>query len=92
MIEPVIANGLAADWVTGDSVCGSARSLRVWLEQRRQPFVLGIKSDEALWCGLQQVRATQLKEAVPDDAWQCISAGDGAQCSHYRRRMALGDS
>jgi SRSO17 transposase len=60
MIERAIANGLAADWITGDSIYGSARSLRVWLEQRRQPFVLGVKSDEALWCGLEQVRATQL--------------------------------
>ena len=89
MLQRAMATGLIVDWVTGDSIYGSARSLRVWLERCHQPFVLGIKSDEALWCGCQQVRATQLSESVTDDAWQRISAGEGAKGPRWYDWVAL---
>lgn len=67
------------DWVTGDSIYGSARTLRVWLEAQHQPFVLGIRSDEALWCGFEQRRAVDMVADADDDDWQRLSAGAGSK-------------
>ena len=79
MLERAFANGLTCAWVTADSIYGGARSLRLWLEAREQPFVLGVAKNEALWCGFQQVRAEILAETVPAEAWQRLSCGDGAK-------------
>ena len=38
--------------MTGDSVFGSSRALRRWLEEQRQPFVLAVPSSESLWARL----------------------------------------
>ncbi|MBZ0304767.1 MAG: IS701 family transposase, partial [Anaerolineae bacterium] len=60
---------------TGDTVYGGDRRLRMWLEEA----VLGVKSDEALWCGLKQIRAAALASQLPADAWQRLSAGEGTK-------------
>jgi SRSO17 transposase len=36
MLAPSISAGVPSRWVTGDSVHGSARRLRMWLEERPQ--------------------------------------------------------
>lgn len=79
MLERAFASGLSCAWVTADSIYGGARSLRLWLEAREQPFVLGVAKNEALWCGWQQLRAEHLAAAVPAEAWQRLSCGDGAK-------------
>jgi len=38
--------GVPVAWVTGDSIDGGDRRLRVWLEQQELPFVLAVKRDE----------------------------------------------
>ena len=48
MLRRALDAAVPCRWVTGDSVYGSHRSLRLWLEQRRQAFVLGVKSVESL--------------------------------------------
>jgi SRSO17 transposase len=79
MLEGAIGAGVPFGWVTGDSIYGSDRSLRVWLEDQGRWFVLGVKSDEALWQGFVQVRAANLLAEVPSAAWQRLSAGQGAK-------------
>ena len=79
MLERALATGLPRAWVTADSIYGSARSLRVWLEVRAQPFILGVAKNEALWCGLQQLRAEAIAATMPAQAWQRLSCGDGAK-------------
>jgi SRSO17 transposase len=75
--------GVPAAWVTGDSVYGKDRRLRIWLEERQQPFVLEIPCNEPLWaatdCGPAQVRADVLAENVPPERWERLSAGSGAK-------------
>ena len=67
----------------GDEVYGSDRPLRMDLEERGQPFVLAIRSNEKLWSvlgdRLGQHAAVDLARAVPTDVWQCLSAGPGAK-------------
>jgi SRSO17 transposase len=83
MLERARAAGVPAAWVTGDSVYGGDRRLRVWLEQHEQPFVLAVTSDEPLWAVLDgrwgQPRADVIAAQIPADAWQRLSAGEGAK-------------
>lgn len=83
MLERALAAGVPAAWVTGDSIYGGDRRLRVWLEQHAQPFVLAVTSDEPLWAVLEgrwgQPRADVIAAQIPADAWQRLSAGDGAK-------------
>jgi SRSO17 transposase len=67
------------NWVTGDSIYGSDRRLRLWLEAQPQPFVLAINCNEALWCGMQQQRADALVQGFAETDWHRLSAGDGSK-------------
>jgi len=79
MLQRALEGGVPAAWVIGDEVYGSDRRLRVWLEQKKMPHVLAIKSNEPLWLstdrGPAQVKAAQ----VPLEEWVRLSAGDGAK-------------
>jgi SRSO17 transposase len=83
MLERALAAGVPAAWVTGDEVYGGDRRLRLWLEERGQPFVLAVKRSEPLWAatarGPAQVPAATLVAGVPPEAWECLSAGVGAK-------------
>jgi SRSO17 transposase len=83
LLERARAAGVRAAWVTGDSIYGGDRRLRVWLEQQEQPFVLGVTSREPLWAVLGgqwgQPRADAIAATIPAPDWQRLSAGDGAK-------------
>ncbi len=79
MLERAVAAGVPFRWVTGDTVYGSDRNLRLWLEEQGHWFVLGVKEDEPLWQGFAQVRAKALLAQVPPEAWQRLSCGAGAK-------------
>lgn len=83
MLEHARTAGIPATWVTGDSIYGGDRRLRVWLEQQGQPCVLAVASNESLWAvvGDQwgQYRADVVGTAVPAELWQRLSAGAGAK-------------
>jgi SRSO17 transposase len=86
MLERSLMAGVPAAWVTGDSIYGGDRRLRVWLEQHAQPFVLAVTSDEPLWAvrdgrwGIgAQPRADVIAAQIPADGWQRLSAGDGTK-------------
>jgi SRSO17 transposase len=83
MLERARAAGVRAAWVTGDSVYGGDRRLRLWLEEQGQPFVLAVACDEPLWAVLDgrlgQPRADAIAAAAPARAWRRLSAGDGAK-------------
>ena len=79
MLERARERGIHTAWVTGDSIYGSDRRLRLWLQEQGQSFVLGVNSNEALWCQFQQQRADVLAQRFTADDWQRLSAGDGAK-------------
>ena len=83
MLERAFDAGVPARWVTGDSVYGGARKLRMFLEERRRPFVLAVTGDEALWTnvgrGPEQARARGLAEDLAPTAWRRLSAGTGSK-------------
>jgi SRSO17 transposase len=83
MLERALEAGVPAAWVTGDAVYGGDRRLRIWLEEREQPFVLEVACREPLWArttaGPAQVRADEIAASVPAKAWERLSAGWGAK-------------
>jgi SRSO17 transposase len=79
MLERAFAAGVPCAWVTGDSSYGGDRRLRLWLEEQRRWFVLGIAKNEPLWCEFEQKRADEWATTLPDEAWQRLSCGDGAK-------------
>lgn len=83
MLQRARDAGVPAAWVTGDSVYGKDRRLRIWLEEQEQPFVLEVACNEPLWAaterGPAQVRADQLAASVPKERWERLSAGFGAK-------------
>jgi SRSO17 transposase len=83
MLERALDAGVPAAWVTGDTVYGGDRWLRMWLEGRNQPFVLAVKSNEPLWSdgagGVRQRPAAKFAASIRDEDWQRLSAGDGSK-------------
>ena len=65
-------------WITADTVYGGDRSLRMWLEEQRQPFVLAVPSNEALgWKSPESLPASEI--AAQLESWHRLSAGEGAK-------------
>ena len=79
MLERALAADVPARWVTGDSIYGGDRRLRLWLEEQQRWFVLGIAKDEPLWSGFYQQRADERAAALPEEVWLPLSCGAGAK-------------
>ncbi len=80
MVLRALDAGVPCRWLTGDTIYGGDRSLRVRLEQRKQPFVLAVPSNEPLWRdGPQYLEARVIADQLPVEAWERISAGEGAK-------------
>jgi SRSO17 transposase len=79
MLERAFASDIPCTWVTGDSIYGGNRRLRLWLEEQKRWFVLGIGKDEPLWSGYEQKRADEWITHRSAEDWQRLSCGDGAK-------------
>ena len=66
-------------WVTGDSVYGADRRLRLWLEEHEQAYVLAVSGKDYVWSGWRQHQVKTLLATLPADGWQRLSAGAGAK-------------
>jgi SRSO17 transposase len=76
VLQRAFGAGVRATWVTADSIYGGAYTLRHYLEEREQPFVLAVQSTQRV--GLS-AKAEQVVAAWPAAAWQRLSAGEGSQ-------------
>jgi SRSO17 transposase len=83
MLQRAVETGVPFGWVTGDSVYGGDRRLRLWLEQHAIPHVLAVKCTEPLLTmtdrGPGQVPAEQLLTQVEPAQWLRLSAGEGSK-------------
>lgn len=75
MLERSLEAGVLFSWITGDEIYGHDRKLRLWLENREQPFVLAVPCNEPLWVDFHQVRA----DKIPLTNWLRLSAGAGTK-------------
>jgi SRSO17 transposase len=79
MVARALAAGVPARWVTGDSVYGDDRRLRMGLEAHPQAHVLTVSGKEYVWLGWQQRQVKTLLARLPAEGWTRLSAGDGAK-------------
>jgi SRSO17 transposase len=79
MLARALAAGVPARWVTGDSVYGDDRRLRMWLEAQPQAYVLTVSGKEYVWLGWRQRQVKTILAALPEGGWTRVSAGDGAK-------------
>lgn len=79
MLQRALAAGVPARWVTGDSVYGDDRRLRMWLEGQPHAYVLAVSGKEYVWLGWRQRRVTTLLAGLPIDGWTRLRAGEGAK-------------
>jgi SRSO17 transposase len=79
MLARAFAAGMPAQWVTGDSVYGHARQLRLWLEGRPQAYVLAVSGQEYVRLDGRQRQVKTLVAALPPAGWTRLSAGNGTK-------------
>jgi len=79
MLEEAHNAGVPFNWVTGDSVYGDYRNIRIWLESQNKCYVLCVSGKEYVWQGYKQVRVSNLLENLPDNIWTTDSAGNGSK-------------
>ena len=79
MLEQAFQANVPAAWVTGDSVYGDDRRLRMWLETQERAYVLAVSGKEYVWLGWQQRQVKTLLARLPAAGWQRHSAGAGAK-------------
>lgn len=79
MLQRTLAAGVPARWVTGDSVYGDDRRLRMWLEAQPQAHVLAVAGTEYVWLDVRQRQGKTILAALPPEGWTRLSAGEGAK-------------
>lgn len=90
MLGRVLDAGVAelAAWVVADSVYGDSRRLGMFLEERKQPYVLAVSGKAYVWAGFQQHRVSTVLESLQQGdpmleeaagGWKRLSAGDGSK-------------
>jgi SRSO17 transposase len=79
MLQRALAAGVPAKWVTGDSVYGDDRRLRMWLEAHPHAYVLAVSGKEYVWLDWHQRQVKTVLAALPEDGWSRLSAGDGTK-------------
>jgi SRSO17 transposase len=79
MLERAFEAGVPTAWVTMDEVYGQARSLRAWLQDHDQAYVVATRcNDEVPATGRGRVRVDELIAGLPGRAWSRVSTGAGA--------------
>ena len=83
MIVAALDAGAPCAWVLADAVYGSDSRLRRLLEDRRQPYVLAVRSNHHLRFvtpkGFVQTDPATLADELPAGAWKTHAAGEGSK-------------
>jgi SRSO17 transposase len=66
-------------WVVADTVYGTARGLRGWLEEQGRSYVLAVPATKGVYHEGHQRQARSLARSLPDGAWIRVSAGRGSK-------------
>jgi SRSO17 transposase len=86
MFKTAFKAGVNAAWVTADSVYSSTE-VRRYLEDRKQPFVLGISTQFMLRFPesgrIRQAKVDELFSELKAKSWQRLSAGQGSKGERF---------
>lgn len=83
LIAAALDAGAPCRWVLADALYGGDYRLRRMLEERRQPYVLAVRSNHHLRFvsqeGFIETDPKTLAEDLPAGAWTTLAAGEGAK-------------
>ncbi len=79
MLSRAFESGFSPDWVLADEVYGSDGKFRLFLEERGQPYVLAVSSQQRLLAGFSQKRVDAIGRELAVENWHRLSAGDGTK-------------
>jgi SRSO17 transposase len=79
MLERAFEVGMPARWVVADTVYGTARGLRGWLEEQQCSYVLAVPATKGVYNEGTQRQAQSLAKDLPAEAWERVSAGRGSK-------------
>lgn len=66
-------------WVTGDSVYGDYRTIRLWLETLPKAYVMAVSGKETVTKNWRTHRVSSFVKKPPEEGWERLSAGNGAK-------------
>jgi SRSO17 transposase len=79
MLRQAWSQGVAAAWVTADTVYGHDGKFRRFLEENRQPYLLAVPANQPLFDGSARSTVQAIAEGFSAQDWQRSSAGDGSK-------------
>jgi SRSO17 transposase len=79
MLKRAFGEGVPAGWVVADTVYGTARGLRAWLEGQGRSYVLAVPGTHGVYHEERQRRARTVAKSLPEGAWFRASAGSGSK-------------
>jgi SRSO17 transposase len=79
MLKRALGAGVPARWVVADTVYGTARGLRGWLEEQGCFYVLGVTGTHGVYHEGHQRRARTVAKRLAEEAWFRASAGKGSK-------------
>nr|WP_231929696.1 transposase [Micromonospora inositola] len=83
LIATALADGLPCRWVAGDEAYGGDPHLAAALRGNRLGYVLAVACSHRVPTGLGIQRTDQIAAGLPKQAWQRVSAGNGAKGYRY---------
>ncbi|WP_233527454.1 IS701 family transposase [Micromonospora craniellae] len=82
-MEAAVTGGLPCRWVAGDEAYGGDPNLAAALRGHHLGYVLAVACSHHVPTGIGVQRADQIAADLPKQAWQRLSAGDGAKGHRY---------
>jgi SRSO17 transposase len=79
MLRRAFEAKVPARWVVADTVYGTARGLRGWLEEQERSYVLAVPATKGIYHKARQRQARSLAKDLPEEAWTRASAGAGSK-------------
>jgi len=79
MIKRALDAGLTIAWFAGDSVYGSSRPLRTFLESRQKAYTLAVPCKEQVIREEKPQRVDGIAATLTPNDWHCMSAGAGSK-------------
>jgi SRSO17 transposase len=79
MLQRAFDAGVPARWAVADTVYGTARGLRQWLEKRGRSYVLAVPATQGVYHEGRQWQARTVAKHLPEEEWFRASAGKGSK-------------
>lgn len=79
MVQMALEAEVPARWVVADTVYGTARGLRGWLEERGLWYVMAVPETKGVYYEERQRQVKTVGRELPQEAWIRASAGRGSK-------------